>query len=64
MPIETEILYDCIAMNHNGKIIDDALNALKQFSKDGTIYLYDKDGNSFKITEDTDVFYYRVCKIK
>ncbi len=56
MPTETEILYDCIAMNHNGKIIDNALNALKQFSKNGSIFLYDKNGNSFKITEDTDVF--------
>lgn len=52
---ETKILYACIAMNHNSKIIDNALNKLKQFSKDGDIFLYDKDGNSFKITEDTDV---------
>lgn len=52
---KTEILYACIAMNHNGKIVDDALNKLKQFSKNGSIFLYDKNGNSFKITEDTDV---------
>ena len=42
---ETEILYACIAMNHNSKIIDNALNKLKQFSKDGDIFLYNKDGN-------------------
>lgn len=52
---EAELLYAAIATHHNEKIINDALNVLKQFSKDGFIYLYDDNGKAFKITKDTKV---------
>ena len=53
---EAELLYAAIATRHNEKIINVALNVLKQFSKDGFIYLYDDDnGKAFKITKDTKV---------
>lgn len=52
-----EIKNICIASNHNAKIIEKELNALKQLIKEnGKLYLYDKDGNSFAvITPDTKV---------
>lgn len=55
MLTETELLYASIATRHNEKIIKEALNILKQFSKDGFIYLYDDNGKAFKITKDTKV---------
>lgn len=55
MLTETELLYTSIATRHNEKIIKEALNILKQFSKDGFIYLYDDNGKAFKITKDTKV---------
>ncbi len=56
---ETELLYATIASRHNEKIINDALNVLKQFSKDGFIYLYNDNGKAFKITKDTKVCVYQ-----
>lgn len=51
---ETQMLYICIASEHNKKIINKALETLKQFTEDGTLWLYDKNGNSFKLTSDTE----------
>lgn len=56
---ESQLLYSCIASHHNKKIIDNALDILKQFSReDSKILLYDKDGNSFYITPDTKWIHY------
>lgn len=52
---ESQMLYACIAGNHNKKIIEKALNTLKQFAnKNGKLYLYDRKGNSFLITSETE----------
>lgn len=51
---ESQMLYIGIASEHNKKIINKALDTLKQFTEDGTIWLYDKNGNSFKLTPDTE----------
>ena len=50
---ESQMLYIGIAANHNTRIINEALETLKQFAEDGTFWLYDKNGNSFKLTPDT-----------
>ncbi len=60
---ETQLLYACISMRHNNKIIDEALNVLKQFSENGSIYLYDDNGNCFKITKDTKVCIFQDMKM-
>lgn len=51
---ESQMLYIVIASEHNKKIINKALDTLKQFTEDGTIWFYDKNGNSFKLTPDTE----------
>ena len=51
---ESQMLYIVIASEHNKKIINKALDTLKQFTEDGTLWLYDKNGNSFKLTPDTE----------
>lgn len=51
---KTQMLYVCVAAHHNEKIINKALETLKQFTEDGTLWLYDKNGNSFKLTPDTE----------
>ena len=51
---ESQMLYMGIAARHNEQIINKALNTLKQFTEDGTLWLYDKNGNSFKLTPDTE----------
>ena len=51
---EDQMLYIGIAAHHNEQIINKALNTLKQFTEDGTLWLYDKNGNSFKLTSDTE----------
>ena len=51
---ESQMLYIVIASEHNKKIINKALDTLKQFTEDGTIWFYDKNGNSFKFTPDTE----------
>lgn len=50
---ESQMLYIGIASEHNKKIINKALDTLKQFTEDGTLWLYDNNGNSFKLTPDT-----------
>lgn len=52
---EAQALLIGIIANHNAKIIEDALEILKQFAEDGnSLYFYDKNGNSFKFTPDTE----------
>ena len=51
---KSQMLYIGIASEHNKKIINKALDTLKQFTEDGTLWLYDKNGNSFKLTPDTE----------
>lgn len=52
---EAQALLIGIIANHNAKIIEDALEILKQFAEDGnSLYLYDKNGNSFKFTPDVE----------
>lgn len=51
---ESQMLYIGIAVNHNTRIINEALETLKQFAENGTLWLYDKNGNSFKLTPDTE----------
>lgn len=51
---KSQMLYIGIASEHNKKIINKALDILKQFTEDGTLWLYDKNGNSFKLTPDTE----------
>ena len=51
---ESQMLYIGIAVNHNTRIIDEALETLKQFAENGTLWLHDKNGNSFKLTPDTE----------
>lgn len=51
---ETQMLLASIISNHNVKIVENALNTLKQFAENGdSLYLYDENGNSFKFTLDT-----------
>ena len=51
---EYQMLYTIIASEHNKNIINKALDTLKQFTEDGTLWFYDKNGNSFKLTPDTE----------
>lgn len=52
---EAQALLIGIIANHNAKIIENALETLKQFAEDGnSLYLYDESGNSFKFTPDTE----------
>ena len=51
---EDQMLYIGIASEHNKKIINKALDTLKQFTENGTLWLHDKNGNSFKLTPDTE----------
>ena len=52
---DSQLLYIGICENHNTKIANDALNTLKHFTKDGTLWFYDENGNSFKLTPDTKI---------
>lgn len=51
---ESQMLYIGIASEHNKNIINKALDTLKQFTEDGILWFYDKNGNSFKLTPDTE----------
>lgn len=52
---ETQMLFAAIISNHNANIINKSLETLKQFAEDGgSLYIYNKNGNSFKFTPDTE----------
>ena len=52
---EDQMLFAAMIANHNANVIEKALNSLKQFAEEGnSLYLYDKNGNSFKFTPDTE----------
>ena len=62
--VEDELLFISIHEEHNRKIINNALNTLKQFAENGEFWLFDENGNSFKLTPDTEYINYSFVEEK
>lgn len=59
--MEASMISVLLAENHNSRLVEDAIDTLKQFAKAGfDLYLYNDDDSCFKINEKTKFAY---CKV-